>query len=100
MKRRRRAETLAEFLIAMVLFASIMTGVFDFLANQLNNAARIKDYDFFMFYTQKYINEHSDLIPNSGEITDTERGTITFKKSDNVLTAAQGDKLMKFTISN
>ena len=59
MKRRRRAETLAEFLVAMVLFASIMTGVFDFTANQLNNAARIKDYDFFTFHTNKWLNEHA-----------------------------------------
>ncbi|MBQ6774694.1 MAG: prepilin-type N-terminal cleavage/methylation domain-containing protein [Synergistaceae bacterium] len=100
MKRRRRAETLAEFLVAMIVFAFIMTGVFDFTANQLTNAARVKDYDFFMFYTQKYINEHSNSIPNSGEITDTERGDITFKRSNNVLTAAQGNKSMKFTISN
>ena len=98
--RRRRAETLAEFLVAMIVFAMIMTGVFDFITNQLTNAARVKDYDFFMFYTQKYINEHSSSIPASGQIDDTERDTITFTKSNNVLTASQGNKSMKFTISN
>ncbi len=98
----RRAETLAEFLVAMMVFATIMAGVFDFVANHTSNAARIKDYDFFMYYTQKWLNENSSLasIPNSGKIENTERYTIEFTVKDGVLTAAQGNKTMKFTVGN
>ena len=100
--KRRRAETLTEFLVAMMVFATIMAGVFEFVANQTTNAARIKDWDFFMYYTQKWLNENSNLasIPNSGKIEKTERDTIEFKVEDGVLTAKQGDKSKKFTVSS
>lgn len=94
---------MTEFLVAMVLFSAVMIGIFNFLANQTTNAAVIKDYDFFMFYTQKWLNEKSGVIPVSEEYTTLERGDITFTKSGNVLTVKMKDnedKSMQFTISN
>ena len=73
--KRRRAETLTEFLVAMMVFATIMAGVFDFVANHTSNAARIKDEN-------------------------TERYTIEFTVKDGILTATQGNKSMKFTVSS
>ena len=98
--KRRRAETLTEFLVAMMVFATIMAGVFEFVANQTTNAGRIKDYDFFMYYTQKWLNEKGNTIPSSGKIENTERYTIEFTVKDGILTATQGNKSMKFTVSS
>ena len=86
--KRRKAETLTEFLVAMVLFSVIMTGVFNFVANQTENAARIKNWDFFTFRTNKWLNENSkklaehEILADDKEpvvtINTQERGDITF----------------------
>ena len=116
--KRRRAETFTEFLVAMVLFALIMAGVFQFTANQTMQAARIKDWDFFMFYAQQWINENRNddgtikapnEADNNKEKDTDERGIIEFvmetdsSTQEKILTVRQKDnpkQSMKFTVSS
>ena len=45
MRKRRNGETLAEILMALLVFGIILGGVSDFIANQTTNVARIKTRD-------------------------------------------------------
>ncbi len=76
--RRLKAETLIEFITAMAIFSVLMLGVFNFMANQTNNTARLLDRDFFVFHAQKYLNGDTS--------TQSERGTLSFREqSDNLI---------------
>ena len=89
--RRLKAETLIEFIMAMAIFSVLMLGVFNFMANQTNNTARLLDRDFFIFHAQKYINGDTS--------TTSERGTLTFSEQGDNLIISDGTKSMTFKIS-
>ena len=89
--RRLKAETLIEFITAMAIFSILMLGVFNFMANQTNNTARLLDRDFFIFHAQKYINGDTS--------TTSERGTLTFSEQGDNLIISDGTKSMTFKIS-
>lgn len=71
--RKRRGESLAEFLTASLVFGIIMAGLFEFMANQTENLAMIRDRDTMMFYAQRYHNgdtsnvEGINVTPKDGE---------------------------------
>ena len=50
--RKRRGESFAEFLTASLVFGIIMAGLFEFMANQTENLAMIRDRDDLMFSAQ------------------------------------------------
>lgn len=79
--RRRSAETLIEFLTALLVFLVVMTSIFTFMANQTENIARLIDRDFFVFNAQKWLNERK----TSGTLTTIEGRTITFTRDNNNL---------------
>ena len=104
MKRRlksHRAETLTEFLVAMILFSVIMVGVFNFVANQTKNASDIHQYDSLMFETQRWLN--TQAYPISNGTYQSTNGDIEFKKDGTKLTAKLVNTpavSMDFTIGN
>ena len=81
--RRRSAETLIEFLTALLIFMTVMTSIFTFMANQTENVARLIDRDFFVFNAQKWINERK----TSGTLDTIEGRTITFTREGNNIIA-------------
>ena len=89
--RRLKAETLIEFITAMAIFSILMLGVFNFMANQTNNTARLLDRDFFIFHAQKHINGDDSRL--------SERGTLTFSEQGDNLIISDGTKSMTFKIS-
>ena len=76
----RKAETLIEVVTAMTLFGIIMSGLFDFMANQTLNLAYLKDRQTIMYYAQKWI------ASNDVSITSADNGYVKFSSADNVLT--------------
>ena len=55
MMKRRKGETLAEILMALLVFGIIMGGVSDFIANHTTLVARIKTRDKFIECAEKLI---------------------------------------------
>lgn len=70
---KRAAETLMEVVVAMTLFGIIMSGVFDFMANQTKALAWRNEHEKLMYHVQRYV--------NSGTWTDSEDKAlgVTFK---------------------
>ena len=66
--RKRRGESLAEFLTASLVFGIIMAGLFEFMANQTENLAMIRDRDDLMFHaywlSNQTLKEPYDSIKN------------------------------------
>ena len=54
--KKRTAETLMEVVVAMTLFGIIMSGVFDFMANQAQAISRRNEHNKLMYHVQKYVN--------------------------------------------
>ena len=54
--KKRTAETLMEVVIAMTLFGIIMSGVFDFMANQAKALSHRNAHNKLMYHVQKYVN--------------------------------------------
>ena len=70
-----------EVVVAMTLFGVIMSGLFDFMANQAQAISYQHEHNKMMYYAQKYV--------NSGKWADSEDKALglTFKwdDSDNCL---------------
>ncbi|MBQ7577126.1 MAG: hypothetical protein IJT21_02545 [Synergistaceae bacterium] len=91
--RRRSAETLIEFLTALLVFLVVMTSIFTFMANQTENIARLIDRDFFVFNAQKWLNERK----TSGTLTTIEGRTITFTRDNNNLVLRDNENASSMT---
>ena len=91
--RRRSAETLIEFLTALLVFLVVMTSIFTFMANQTENIARLIDRDFFVFNAQKWLNERK----SSGTLTTIEGRTITFTRDNNNLVLRDNENASSMT---
>ncbi len=65
---KRKGETLTEFLTAVTVFGLMAAGIFEFIANQTENLADIKNKDNLIFYAQKYTNTPKDERPSNNEV--------------------------------
>ena len=63
--KKRTAETLMEVLTAMSVFAIIIAGFSDFMANQTIALARAKDREKIMYYAQRWISSGDYGIPEA-----------------------------------
>lgn len=54
--KRRSGETLTEFLVATTVFGIISAGLFEFIANQTETLADIRNKEDLMYYAQRYVN--------------------------------------------
>ena len=73
MMKRRAAETLMEIVVAMTLFGIIMSGVFEFMANQAQAISKRHEHRILMNGVQKFVNSGK-----WGESRDVSLG-VTFK---------------------
>ena len=71
--KRRAAETLMEVIVAMALFGIIMSGIFEFMANQAQAITRREEHRILMNGVRNYV--------NSGKWTDSKDIAlgVTFK---------------------
>ena len=99
--KKRRAETLAEFLMASLVFGLVMAGTFEFIANQTEFIARINVRDEIMQQAQfsmdyyYYTYAKSTSSPKKG-ILSSDRAGLKFSFDDDnnpkVLTVSKGTK--------
>lgn len=81
MNMKRKGETFTEFLVATTVFGMIMAGIFEFMANQTENLARIRDMDDLMYYAQRFEAISGDkTLQNNYTCTE---GNIKYKLTDN-----------------
>ena len=72
--KKRRAETLVEFLVATAIFGTMMIGVCNFIANQTQTLVNIRHRDDFMYYAN-WLNQLN--IPLGGNITSGQESTYS-----------------------
>ena len=53
---KRKGETFTEFLTALTVFGVIIAGIFEFMANQTQSLANIRDRDNLMYLSQRVCN--------------------------------------------
>ena len=100
MMRRRKAETLVEFLMASVVFVEIMAGVLTFIANQTETLVNISNRDTMMFHAQRYMNMGVSYSDYNGDALCV-KDNVNFSKDDNGnLIISKGKSTMKFELMN
>lgn len=93
--KKRRAETLIEFLMAVSVFGIIMAGVFEFVASQTAMLARIKARDEMIYqaqYCMNYYYRNGALLPERNGVK------FEFDNSGNpkILTVSKNNSVMTF----
>ena len=96
MRKRRNGETLAEILMALLVFGIIMGGVSDFIANHTTMIARIKQRDELIYWGQWYMN----ILPanNNGNSYVSEDIGLTITSADGHILVVKHSASMDFTI--
>lgn len=93
--KRRKAETLVEFLMASLIFAEIMTSVLGFIANQTQTVVNISNRDIMMFHAQRFVNMQTlgstvsdENYSDNDDVCKTDN--VKVHSEDNVLTVSRG----------
>lgn len=107
--KRRKGESFTEFLTASLVFGIIMAGLFEFMANQTENVAMIKDRDTMMFYAQKYANTSKEPPKDAQKLKDAidalkkeaEKENVTLEPSNDEkkLTVKKGLTELSFALT-
>ena len=93
---KRKGETLTEFLAAVTVFGLMVSGIFEFIANQTENLADIKNKDEIKYHAQRFEAISRDKIatlPNNW--TDTANSvkyTLTDSKKNITVTLLTDDE--------
>lgn len=95
--RRRKAETLVEFLTASFIFVQIMTGVLTFIANQTETLVNIRNRDTMMFHAQRFMNMQTSYTSYNND-TVCKADNVTVISEDNVLTVSKGKSTMTINL--
>ena len=91
MMRRRKAETLVEFLMAAFIFAEIMTGVLSFIAGQTQTLVNIHNRDTMMFHAQRFRNMGSSTSKYNTDSVCL-KDNISVDINGDILTVRKGTK--------
>ncbi|MBR0258053.1 MAG: type II secretion system protein [Synergistaceae bacterium] len=95
--KRRKGETLVEFIMAMYIFAMVMTWVVGFITGQTQAFVNIKNRSDAMYYAQRFMNISRD---ESGTSIPAEAIRITVATDKKTLTVIKGtDTTMTFRIA-
>ena len=93
---KRKGETLTEFLTALTVFGLMAAGIFEFIANQTENLADIKNKDEIMYHAQRFEAISRDKIatlPNSWtDTTNRVQYTLTDSKKNITVTLLTDDE--------
>lgn len=95
--RRRKAETLVEFLTASFIFVQIMTGVLTFIANQTETLVNIRNRDTMMFHAQRFMNMQTSYTSYNND-TVCKADNVTVISEDNILTVSKGKSTMTINL--
>lgn len=93
---KRKGETFAEFLTAAVVFGLIAASMFEFMANQTQTLANIRDRDNLMYYAGRFMAISRDVTT---PIRDAKEGISFDLTSDKkILTVKNNNASMQFTL--
>lgn len=95
--KKRKAETLVEFLTASFIFVQIMTGVLTFIANQTETLVNIRNRDTMMFHAQRFMNMQTSYTSYNND-TVCKADNVTVISEDNVLTVSKGKSTMTINL--
>ncbi len=99
--KRRKGETLAEFIIATWIFAMVMTWVVGFITGQTQAFVNLKNRDDIIYCVQKFMNESADIIADGQHYPITaEHISLDISDGGKTLTATKGkDTVLTFKIA-
>ena len=98
---KRKGETFAEFLTAATVFGIIAASMFEFMANQTQTLANIRDRDNLMYHAGRFMAVSGDKTRTNSNYTcnDTkEIVSFTFSQDKNILTVKNNNASMQFTL--
>ncbi len=96
--KKRKAETLIEIVIAMLVFGIISAGVFDFMAQQKLYLARARDrYNMFYAAQKLIICSSLDVVDEAHPKSIADTG-MQYTFHDNTLKLIHGTNTMTFSI--
>ena len=82
---KRKGETFTEFLTASMVFGIMMAGLFEFMANQTQTVANIRDRDNLMYLAQRVCDWNiSGTFPGHGENVTVKHRNILHHITHNV----------------
>ena len=96
--KRRKAETLVEFLMASVIFTEIMAGVLSFIANQTETLVNIHNRDLMMFHAQRYMNMGITYSAYNADPLCVQDNVKFSKDKNGNLTISTGKSTMTFAL--
>lgn len=97
MMKKRKAETLVEFLMAAFIFTEIMAGVLSFIANQTETLVNIRNRDTMMFHAQRFMNMNvSTSEYNSDSVCLEDK--ISINIDGDIMTVSKGKSIMTFNL--
>ncbi len=95
--RKRKAETLVEFLMASVIFVQIMAGVITFIANQTETLVNIRNRDTMMFHAQRFRNMNVSTSAYNADSVCL-RDNVSVDLQSNILTISKGKSTMEINL--
>ena len=98
--KKRKAETLVEFLMASFIFVEIMTGVINFIANQTETLVNIRNRDTMMFHAQRFINmqpKDDDDYNNNDKVCKADN--VKVFSEDNILKVSKGKSTITINLN-
>lgn len=95
---KRKGETFTEFLTASMVFGIMMAGIFEFMANQTQTIANIKDRENLMYHAERFMAFSGDKTREDDNYSCTDEATFIFSKDVNILTVRNNNASMTFSI--
>ena len=91
---KRKGETFTEFLTSATVFGIMMAGLFEFMANQTQSLANIRDRDNLMYHAGRFMTISRDV---TGTTNDTQAG-VSFDLTSDILTVKNNNASMTFRL--
>ena len=98
MRKKRKGETLAEILMALLVFGIILGGVSDFIANHTTLIARIKQRDELIYWGQWYMSRLPENNSDDGKSYISDDIGLTITSNDGHILVVKHSASMDFTI--
>lgn len=98
---KRKGETFAEFLTAATVFGLIAASMFEFMANQTQTLANIRDRDNLMYHAGRFMVVSGDETRKNKNYScnSTHAGvSFDFDNSKSILTVKNNNASMQFTL--
>ncbi len=97
---KRKGETFTEFLTAATVFGLIAASMFEFMANQTQSLADIRDRDNLIYHAGRFMAVSGDKTRDNSDYNCTDSVSFTFSHNDNILTVTNNNTSMTFSLKH